>query len=95
VAVPGFFFCLEGNFVAWVEMFFFHSWFILSSQFCSVNLFIFLSWRVSPDISFSRRYGVAHCSHFVLPPKLQPPFSFQSLVQNFSSLISVSLFMIF
>jgi len=58
-----------------------------------VSLCIFSSWRISPEISFSKMYGVPHCSHFVEPPKLQPPFFFQSFRQNFNSSSGVSLSM--
>jgi len=93
VALPYFCFCFQFYFVAGLESSCFHSWFIFSFHSFSVNLCMFLSWRISPDISFSSKYGAAHCSHFVEPPKSHPPFSSQSFRQNFNSSFSVSLSM--
>jgi len=91
VACPCFCFCSEFDFVAGLEGFCFHSCLSFSFHSFSVNLCMFSSWRISPEINFSSKYGVAHSLHFVEPPKLHPPFSSQSFRQNSNSFFSSSL----
>ena len=77
--------CYCGEHEEGVVSYFSHSCFIFSFQSFRVSLCMFGSWRISPEICFSKRYGAAQFSHFVFPPKLQPPFSSQSFRQSFSS----------